>query len=241
MSLKKRLTALLVALALAFSLSVPAFAAVTPITDPGRWENFTFGSYKFNAEGFYFYNTQDAFQGVFGFNEAWDFLSPLAACWNDTLRCKFTYDGRDWLLQLWKGAYSNGLFTGGEIGLYNKRAGSAIEHYSAAAEQDWIAMGMAIYCDGSALFTRAPETLWWCTGFRYHSMSGMLNKPRANVVMAATLGFKTAGMAQAFASALAGKGFKLTKGALTANTPECYTLDGTTVKLVWQMVNEGIW
>jgi len=241
MSLRKRLTALLLSLALAFALAVPAFAADAPLMDPSTWENFAVSSYRFNSTGYYFYNTQDAFQRVFGFNAAWDFLAPLASTIYDTIRCKFTYDGRDWMVQLWKGRYGYGQFTGGEIGIYNKPAGRFIEHYAVAAEKDWIDMGMTVYYDGSALFTRAPEKLWWCTGFRYHSMSGATKKPRANVMMAATLGFKDAGMAQAFANTLAGKGFVLAKGALTTSTPERYTVEGATVKLMWQMASEGIW
>ena len=197
-------------------------------------------------------NQKPVFQWGLGFNEIYDLFPWVVNVWADTLRCPFTYGGRDWMIQLWKGGYGLFLATGGEIGVYVKPQGSAIKHYNAPASQsDWLNLEYTIYNRGKKLFTRPSPYLtgdtgpyWWCPGYKVLSIcTDFLLSPRKNVVMDATIELKDNTMAQLFFGQLAKKGFKpLAEGVpMGIQTPETYRLlpDGKSVRFIWRGVNEG--
>lgn len=195
-------------------------------------------SYWYNSDQHIFFNSKYAFQWMFGFNKMYDLLSPLMGCIYDTLRCDFNYGGHPWRIQLWKGAYGYGLFTGGEIGLYRRTLGS----YYGVTPSNYIGMSFSIYRDSYRLFTTPMDNTWWATGYRLFILEGRTSKPRANCTMAATLVFPNPGMAAAFAGSLDGKGFAqesgLTFNRFAPNT-ERYSLNGSTVYLLWRDKTEG--
>ncbi|MCL1952055.1 MAG: DUF4474 domain-containing protein, partial [Oscillospiraceae bacterium] len=225
---------LLLALPLAArAVEAPAAAAPAAAAAPDLWKNVPLFSYRYKADGDYFYNTKYAYQWAFGFNQAYDVFSPVVGSFYDTLRFKFTYGGRDWLVQAWKGVYGYGLFTGGEIGLYSKNAGFPLEQYASAATKDWIGMEFSIYHYQNKLFTRPMENTWWATGFKRYITSK--DFARDYIIMDATLRFPNADMAAAFAGALAAKGF--TKGSVTLDrsyNTERYAVNGSTVRFLWR-------
>ena len=192
----------------------------------------------------YFYNIKNAWQRIFGFNKAYDALSFLAGCSYDTIRVQFNYGGREWMVQLWKGGYFHSLCTGGEIGIYNRKLGSSGSHYSSAMQKDWIGMQFSIYAGEigmSRLFTRPMEDTFWATGYKPYILDNLKQKPLTLCTMDATLRFKDAAMASAFAQALAAKNFaevgeplRLTKALNT----ERYTINGDTVHLLWRDLTE---
>ena len=206
------------------------------------WRAFGLFSFRVKPEENYAYNTKYAFQWLFGFNKAYDALSPVAGCLYDTIRCNFSYEGRDYLVQLWKGGYLFGLCTGGEIGYYSKDSCFPVEHYQGATMGDWIGMEFSIYYryDDNKLFTRPMEDTWWATGYEFHLLEEPLDNPRTSCIMDATLRFKNADMAALFAASLAEKGF-VTGGGLPFDVEhtEHYVLDGDTVRLMWKALNEG--
>ena len=219
----------------------------TDSNDSTFWQNFGMLSYRWrpgdpNFWNGYFYNTKNAWQRIFGFNKVYDALSFLAGCSYDTIRVQFNYGGREWMVQLWKGRYMFGLCTGGEIGLYNRRDGSSGSHYSCALQKDWIGMQFSIYSGTQRLFQLPMEDeAWWATGYKPYILPNQGTKPRPNCTMNATLRFKDAGMAQAFAQALAAKDFAAASGTLrldeSLNT-ERYVLNGSTVQLLWRNKTE---
>jgi len=221
-SLKKCLSALLCMILLA-GITAPATSATM------RWE----------PEERYLYNPKHSPQWVFGFNGVYDAFTFLAACNVDTLRCKFTYGGRDWLVQLWKGAYGAFLAVGGEIGVYNKPQGAPVEHYYSALRGDWLGMEMRIYGQERLLFTRPFDTTWWSTGYQFGWLDGFWSKPRDNCAMVARIRFHDAPMAALFAGALQSKGFKATKQPPAADAPETYHIKGDTVWFSWRSVSES--
>ena len=135
-----------------------------------------------------------------------------------------------------------GLCTGGEIGIYNRSEGPSGSHYSCALQKDWIGMQFSIYEDTSRLFQLPMETRWWATGYKPHTLTSLGSSPRTNCTMNATLRFNDAGMAQAFAQALAAKNFANAGGQTlylddSYNT-ERYSINGNTVQLLWRDRNE---
>ncbi len=185
------------------------------------------------------YNIKDPFQKLFGFNEVYEFLQPVAFVFADTIRCKFTYEGRDWLLQLWKGAYAFCICTGGEIGLYNKPTSRNVEHYDCAREEDWIGMEMTIYNEGEKLFTRPFDEYWWITGYKFDYLDGFLNTPRTDCTMEARLQLEDAEMASLVAAELDAIGFTCVDELNGLQTPDCYAIEGDTIRLVWQTIAQN--
>ncbi len=63
-----------------------------------------------------FISTLDAWQREFGYTRKFDCLAPCFNMIFDSEPVYFDYDGRTWLIELWKGQY--GINTGAEIGIY---------------------------------------------------------------------------------------------------------------------------
>jgi len=231
--------ALVLALLLALPLSPRAAAAPAPEATPsppsGFWNTFGLPSLRYNPGDNYLYHTKYAYQWLFGFNKTYDEFAFTMGCYYDTLRFEFNCGGRDWLVQVWKGAYGYGLFTGGEIGLYSKNQGFPIKHYQGATTKDWIGIEFSIYNRQDKLFTRPMENTWWVTGFKRYILQ---DQNRSNLTMESELRFQDEEMAAAFAQAMADKGFALASKAnmvldRSYNT-ERYTLAGNTVRFLWR-------
>jgi len=204
------------------------------------WSIIPLLTFRYNSGENYFYNTKYSPQWLFGFNKLYDMLSFIAGCFYDTLRFQFKYGGRDWMVQVWKGAYGYGLFTGGELGIYSKNEGFPLEHYQGAGMGDWIGMEFSIYHHEDKLFTRPMEDTWWVTGFKPYILSDLTRK---YCIMEAALRFPSEEMAAQFAQAVAGKGFALveTEDMIldgSYNT-ERYAISGDTVRFLWREKTEG--
>src|SRR5690348_3361555 len=66
----------------------------------------------------FIYSRQDAWQRGVGYSWAYDKAAPLSRMILDCEPLYFTYDGKQWLIELWKGQYV--IECGGEIGVYNR-------------------------------------------------------------------------------------------------------------------------
>jgi CYTH domain-containing protein len=236
------------------SLDIPGLELAQLLVDPfgflenffnglfdAFWSTFSFLDFMAYPRSGLVYNDKTAFQSAFGYNRVYDMFAFMANVYADTIRCKFSYDGRDWMVQLWKGAYAGFLCTGGEIGVYSKPASRMVEHYDSVQESpgDWLGMEMTIYNRGELLFTRPFDQYWWCTGYQVGYLHGFYKSPRTDCVMRTRLQFKNAEMAALFADELALKGFVLTPYLPEGiDLTECYALDGDTVSLVWRETAE---
>ncbi|MCL2300288.1 MAG: DUF4474 domain-containing protein [Firmicutes bacterium] len=246
----RRLFALALILALMFALplsvqaapeaeaAAPAEAAVpvTPVVPSGFWSVVGLPSLRYWPSEEYLFHTKYAYQWLFGFNAAYDTLSPVAGCFYDTVRFKFNYGGRDWMVQAWKGTYGYGLFTGGELGLYNKPEWSPLEQYQGATTSDWIGMEFSIYSRQTKLFTRPMENTWWVTGFKRYIMQDW---SREFCSMEGALRFPNAEMAAACAQAMAAKGFIPGSTVLDRSySTDRYSVSGNTVRFLWREKTE---
>ena len=237
---------LTLALVLAFMLSLPLSlrAAAAPAPEaapppsasapPSFWNSIGLLSLRYYFADDYLYHTKYAYQWLFGFNKAYDTLSPAVGCSYDTLRFEFNYGGRDWMLQVWKGTYGFRLTTGGEIGLYSKPQWSPIKQYMGVGPNDWIGMEFSIYNRQEKLFTRPMEDTWWVTGFKQYILQDQATQ---YLTMEGKLRFQNEGMAAACAKAMADKGFASASSAtLDGNyNTERYALSGNTVRFLWRL------
>ena len=122
--------------------------------------------YLYNSDGNYYYTSTDPWQRALGYNEFFDLGAGFVSIYMDTIRFKFEYANKDWIIQFWKGQYGF-LFVGHEIGVYTKPKDREVEHYDAATENDENALYMSMpgYRKGEEIYSREYAKYWWCTGF----------------------------------------------------------------------------
>jgi hypothetical protein len=168
------------------------------------------------------YSRMDALQRNFGYAFGYDAAAPAMNAIIDCEPIFFDYDGKHWMIELWKGQY--GLETGCEIGVYTRPIGSTspvyalldatigrrpgdsvASHnlfYDCASDADRLELSATLRRNGTELFTRGPEVHWWLTGFRW----GVLSDPtELSVDVAITL--KDAAMRDAFLAGIAGRAY----------------------------------
>lgn len=165
----------------------------------------------------YIYNNdRTATQSKFGYNRFYDSAASLVDMYIETVRIQFDgYDGRDWMVQFWKGQYISGDIgtVGCEIGLYNRSEGtvSLLDHYSCAEESDWLNMEMTLYWDENrsgnftAQFTRNYTKYWWPTGFVDGQLANA--KDSSELYVLGRITFKDTEMTDLFEAAMAKVGF----------------------------------
>ena len=177
--------------------------------------------FQFNQTGNYYYTNTDPWQRTLGYNEIYDNAAAFTAIFIDTMRCKFRYDNKDWMIQFWKGQYGY-VFIGHEIGVYYKPIDRTAEHYDCVSDEDSLYMEMDGLRDGAVLYHRDYGKYWWCTGF----VPGKLDKfsDRSELAIDARITMKDKEMLGAFVESLEKNG--MIKG-------NDFTVKGLDVHLVW--------
>lgn len=129
--------------------------------------------YLYDSEEKCFYTSADPWQRVVGYNEAFDVMAPMSLIDFDTMRLKFDYQDKKWMIQLWKGQYGL-LFYGAEVGVYTMPKDRVVEHYDCASDDEMLKMSMNFYeyetkffgdSGWEKKFSRPYGYYWWCTGF----------------------------------------------------------------------------
>lgn len=200
-------------------------------------------AYKYDPDGNYFYtDDKNSWQRGFGYNQIYDSLAVVSAMYYDTVRNTFTYDGKDWLIQLWKGQYGY-YFVGGEMGIYTKTKSGGT--YACADKEDWLKMEMTFFWDQnktgsySPIFSRPYTDYWWCTGFvlGFESVASM--KSRTQFRLVGHITFKSTEMAELFCTALEGNGFKRVS-MFDKDVVDTFVQSGADVGFCWQNINQHV-
>lgn len=217
--------------ALSTTLPPPVTVTTTKTTtgdkyiDEAAKENKGFLGYLYNETGNYYYTNSDPWQRVFGFNAAYDFGAQFVFMFFDTARIKYTYDNKDWMVELWKGQYG-AVFIGAEIGVYYKPTDRTVEHYDCVSDDDALYMEMALYRNkNEELLSREYTRYWWCTGF----VPGKLKKysDRSELTVKARITMENKNMLKAFVKGLETcQEFKFVEG-------KNYRIDGLDVFINW--------
>lgn len=190
-----------------------------------------------------------AAQRKFGFNKLYDHGAQWVNFYLQTIRCYFTYDDKDWLIELWKGEYAMAT-VGCEVGFYNRehnqalldRPGPDYLHYPAVGDEDAMPVSMKLWqyeksTDATPVqkINYTKRRCWWAADFE----TGVLEKHRdqTTLVMIATIDFPTEKMMNLFLDQLDGKGFK--EGSISSyNDYDRYSVSGKTVTICWRNFNE---
>lgn len=169
--------------------------------------------FKYSNKDQVFYTAEDAWQRNFGFEETYDNVSGAGAISYDTIRVKFNYNNKEWMMQYWKGQYGLVLI-GAELGLYNRDPGSTNStYYNCVTDAEKLNMSVKVYRQDAddqnkynLLFQRSPTTTWWLTGFTPGTLSAgsyVVNPDQTAKLRAEyVINFQTAEQAQAFIGGL---------------------------------------
>lgn len=151
-----------------------------------------------------FTSRTDAWQREFGYHALYD---KAAAHFNMVFDCipiYFNYQGRTWLLEVWKGQY--GINTGAEIGLYQadrilKTEERETTLFQAVNNADMMKLSLALYKDDT-LIAQLSGRHWWLTAFRL----GCFSQPNA-LCLRASITFSSPEMARVFVEGLVEAGY----------------------------------
>ena len=174
--------------------------------------------FNFNLPQMLVYATVNCWMRDFGFCFGYDLFCYATPFFKyQTRRFKFDYQGKEWMIQVWKGRYI--LANGAEIGLYNRDKGQVGTYYDCAGDDELLNMSFSLYHGDELLFSRAEQKHWWANGFK------LMRRPyEANdLTLAFTIEMKDEEMLQAFCSAL--------ERNLWHDVT--YSTDGLTVSVVW--------
>jgi len=130
-----------------------------------------------------------------GFNPFFDMGAWLLGFYLNTERVRFQYNGRDYMLQLWKGLYWG--LNGCEIGLYEKEPGNSVFYDTS---ETMLEISMQVYQGGELYLDYGPAPTWWAGGFR-HAKPIFEQLTAPNLRMAGTIRFEEKGMLDAFLAA----------------------------------------
>ena len=202
-------------------------------------------SYRYSyVDDVYYADDKMCWQKYFGFGRIYDLLAPYIAFEYDYTRVFYTYEDRDYMVQLWKGQYGAALY-GGEIGIYSKKASDKapgiFTFFATAKEEEQPNMEVTIYhqnTDGEweREFTRDYGKYWWCTGFKV----GHLRKvePANELRMVARITFENEEIADLFTQGLIDCGFAKAPGKDNMAIDTFYA-QGNDVYVKWQNISEA--
>ncbi len=185
--------------------------------------------FVYDEEQGIYYSQMNPLQRKFGFNFLYDMAAPVAGMNYSTKRIEFTYGGKEWMVQIWKGQY--GITAGAEIGLYS-RDPSKVMQYDCADDSELIEMQFDFYNMGEYVFSRGPEKHWWLTGFKV----AHVGVPQF-IEMDMNLNFEDNFMANAFEKSLkkvaSGKVDSISDAPDALIDPLTYTRKGSTFNIIW--------
>ena len=186
-----------------------------------------------------------AVQRKFGFNAGYDAFTGVVGFNIDEITTYFTYGGKDWLLEFWKGEYEV-VTLGGEIGIYyhNNKTGKApsapkLLHYKAVENSDALYMSMELWqCDSKGdrrILSRPTMKCWWLAAFE----PGTLEKHsrRTDLVLVGSVQFKDTQMLDAFAASFSKKAFSKKSSRPTYKDADTYYIDRSSATLYFSWKN----
>ena len=142
-----------------------------------------------------------------------------SSLFNMVMHCEpvcFTYAGKRWMIELWKGQY--GITTGAEVGIYNtdqediRTERFTGPFYSCARDSERLPMSFVLRKNGRVLMKR-KGLHWWLTGFRL----GEFSAPDS-LSMDVRIRFPNREMRDAFLTALQELGYEKREYAVRGNT-----------------------
>lgn len=168
------------------------------------------------------FSRMDAMQRKFGYAYGYDALALPMYMSIDCEPIFFSYAGKEWMIELWKGQY--GFETGCEVGVYRRGPADGPQvvlstldtlvgtrpsdpkhslFYFCADDDERLEIATVLLKGSKPLFSRGPERHWWLTGFKW----GEYSEP-SQLSMNVAIAFPNKDMCDAFTNALAVLGYQ---------------------------------
>lgn len=162
--------------------------------------------YAYNPEKDMFFSTMEAWQRKMGYCRLYDEAAAPLGMIIDSEPIYFSYGGKRWLLELWKGQY--GMTTGCEVGIYTTDGPDLNipgifngTFYTCASNRDRLYMQFYLKKNGETILSRKHRH-WWLTAFKL----GEFTEP-SELVLDAYINFKDKRMRNAFIEAIEKVGY----------------------------------
>jgi len=149
--------------------------------------------YDYNVSKHLIRSSANGWNRILGYNLLFDFIAPSLLFFFETQRFPFSYQGRDWMIQFWKGYYT--LSNGAEIGIYEKDPGQPFFWDATGTPLD---ISMKLYQDDKLYFDYGTQHTWWTAGFRYGNPLTTPLLPASRLRLTGTIRFEDKGMLEAF-------------------------------------------
>lgn len=193
--------------------------------------------YKHNEDGDYYYVSDENYD--YSYNYFYDEVAPAAGIFIDQVQIPFEYEGKNWLIQLWKGQYGM-ILLGSDIAVMTAdKTADGLEDYSFATGDD--RLEIKLQCsrkngtESEELFALDSAKHCFANGY---SKGQLVNytTPLSELNTYAEITFKSDEMAKLFAKGLKNAGFgeSLIKGFLVENF---FYRDGSKVVFSWSDIN----
>lgn len=195
--------------------------------------------FAYDLKGDYFYSLMDCWQREMGYCKLYDEGAPLFNMIMDCEPITFSYGGKRWLIELWKGQY--GITTGAEIGIYNtthedidteKFKGT---FYETIQDNERMPLSFVLRKNGKVLLRR-EELHWWLTGFVLGEYSST-----DSLTMDAKIQFPNREMCSAFVDGLRDIGYQKKEYSISRKTVTVhYTIPHNPQPLARNKVQEAV-
>lgn len=153
------------------------------------------------------YSRLHPWQRALGYEKSFDEGSMLLSMVIHSEPIYFEYEGKLWLIELWKGQY--GMTTGAEIGVYRaekpedfKQGDERELHYDSIDDGELLFMQYVLCRSDEEILSRKARH-WWLTAFE----PGLFSKPE-QLSMCIKIGFPTEAMCFAFFKGLLAVGYR---------------------------------
>lgn len=174
--------------------------------------------YNFSTSEMLVYTLPNMWVRNFGFCFLYDLFSYTTPFFfYETRRIKFDYEGKDWMVQIWKGNYL--VSNGAEVGVYNRDRLRFGTYYDCVSDEDMLEMSMALRHGDELIFERENQKHWWLTGFKIDDTLYASD----TMTLDFTITMKDAEMLEAFCKSI-DRHYKKDMS---------YTVDGLTVSVTW--------
>lgn len=164
-----------------------------------------------------FYSVINGWQRQFGYSRFYDEAATPLNMIIDSEPIYFEYQGREWLIEFWKGQY--GMTTGAEVGLYvsdgpNLNISGVFNgtFYESVENDENLLISISLWKNDKHLFSRR-ERHWWLTGF----ILGEFSRP-SDLTMEIEINFKSMGMCLGFLEGLKNTGYSKHEVRVQNNT-----------------------
>lgn len=177
--------------------------------------------YSYDSVQDIFFSDLDPWQRKVGYCRIYDEAAAPLGMILDCEPIYFEYQGRKWMIGLWKGQYD--MVTGGEIGIYTGILDINIPDlvsgtfYNAVSNVDMLQMSFSLKKNGNSLFIREGRH-WWLTGFKL----GEFSEP-SELEMDTSITFDNELMRDAFITGLRKAGY----------TDNLMTIDGNKIRFIF--------